>query len=78
MYIFLSNVILISLYLVGWLEASVGDLSDGELFVVGLLSGDDGRVRGEREVDAGVGHQVGLELRQVHVQGTVETERRGD
>merc|ERR1719157_125554 len=35
----------------GWLEGAVGDLSDGELLVVGLLSGDDwgvggGRVRG--------------------------------
>lgn len=45
--------------------------------MVGLLGGDDGRVGGEREVDARVRHQVGLELRQVYVQRAVETERRG-
>lgn len=65
-------------HLVGRLEAGVGDLSDGELLVVGLLRGDDGRVGGEREVDARVRHQVGLELRQVHVQSAVEAQGRRD
>lgn len=46
--------------------------------MVSLLRGDDGRVGGEREVDARVRHQVGLELREVHVEGAVEAERRGD
>ena len=59
-------------YLVGGLEARVGDLPHGELLVVGLLGGDDGRVGGEGEVDARVGHQVGLELCQVDVQGPVK------
>lgn len=63
-------------HLVSWLEASIGDLSDSELLVVGLLRGDHGRVGGEREVDARVGHQVGLELRQVHVQRAVEPQGR--
>lgn len=63
-----------SLYLVSWLEASIGDLRNRELFMVGLLRGDDRRVRGEREVDTRVWHQVGLELRQVHVQGAIESE----
>merc|ERR1719164_21007 len=62
----------------GGLEHGVGDLSHGELLVVGLLRGDDGRVGGEREVDAGVGHQVGLELGDVDVEGTVEAEGGGE
>lgn len=65
-------------HLVCGLEAGVGDLGDGELLVVGLLRGDDGRVGGEWEVDARVRHQVGLELRQVHVQSAVEAQGRRD
>ena len=48
------------------------------LLVVGLLGRDDGRVGGQREVDARVGHQVGLELGQVHVERSVEAQRRRD
>ena len=65
-------------HLVGWLEASVGDLSNGELFVVGLLSRDDWSVGGERKVDPWVGDQVGLELGKIDVESTVEPERGGD
>lgn len=64
--------------LVSGLEAGVGDLGDGELLVVGLLRGDDGRVGRQREVDARVWYQVRLELCQVHVQCAVETQRRSD
>jgi len=65
-------------HLVGWLEASVGDLSDGELFMVGFLSRDDWSVGGERKVDPWVGDQVGLELGEIDVESTVEPERGGD
>jgi len=65
-------------HLVGGLEAGVGDLRDRELLVVSLLGGDDGRVGGEREVDSRVWHQVGLELSEIDVEGTVESERGGD
>merc|ERR1719272_2115699 len=65
-------------HLVGRLEAHVGDLGDGELLVVGLLGGDDRGVGREREVDARVRHEVGLELGQVNVEGAVEAERGGD
>ena len=65
-------------YLVGWLEASVGDFSYRELLVVGLLSRDDWSVGDQREVNPGVGHQVGLELSQINVEGTVKSERSGD
>mmetsp|Transcript_28204 Transcript_28204/g.57203 ORF Transcript_28204/g.57203 Transcript_28204/m.57203 type:complete len:235 (-) Transcript_28204:809-1513(-) len=56
------------------LEGGIGDLGHRELLVVRLLRRDDGRVRGKHEVDTRVRHQVGLELRDVHVQGTVEAE----
>uniref|UniRef100_A0AAG5DK92 Secreted protein n=1 Tax=Anopheles atroparvus TaxID=41427 RepID=A0AAG5DK92_ANOAO len=62
-------------HLVGRLEAGVGDLGHRQLLVVRLLGRDDRRVRDQREVDARVRHQVGLELGQVHVERTVEAQR---
>lgn len=59
---------------VGRLEDRVGDLGHGQLLVVGLLGGDDGRVGCQHKVDAGVRYQVGLELGHIHIQGTVETQ----
>ena len=61
----------------GGLKGRVGDLSHRQLLVVGLLRGDDRGVRGEHEVDAGVGHQVSLELGHVHVQCAVKSQRGG-
>ena len=63
---------------VGGLEGGVGDFGDRKLLVVGLLGGDDGGVGREHEVDTGVGHQVGLELGDIDVQGAVEAERGGE
>jgi len=65
-------------HLVGWLEASVGDLGNTKLLVVGLLSRDDWSVGDEWEVDTWVWDQVSLELSQVDVEGTVESEGGGD
>jgi hypothetical protein len=65
-------------HLVVRLEAGVGDLHDRVGLVCGLGGGDDGRVGDEREVDTGVGDQVGLELVQVNVQGAVESKRGSD
>merc|ERR1712213_134208 len=65
-------------HLVSRLEAGVGDLRDGELFMVSLLGRDDGCVGDQGEVDPGVRHQVGLELSQVHVQGSVEPQGGSD
>jgi hypothetical protein len=65
-------------HLVVGLEASVGDLHDRVGLVGSLGGGDDGSVSDEREVDTGVGDQVGLELVQVDVEGTVESEGGGD
>merc|ERR1719273_2382970 len=59
----------------GGLEAGVGDLSDGELLVVGLLGGDDGGIAGKHEMAPGVGDKVGLELSDIDVEGTIEAER---
>merc|ERR1719204_3003773 len=57
---------------VGGLEASVGDLSHGERLVVSLLSGDNWGVRDQGEMNPGVGHQVGLELVEVHVESSIK------
>lgn len=54
-------------HLVVGLEASVSDLHDRVGLVGGLGGGDDGSVGNEREVDTGVGDQVGLELVQVDI-----------
>jgi len=61
----------------GRLKGRVGDLRDRELLVIGLLSRDDGSVGGKHKVDARIGDQIGLELGNIHVQGTIKTERRG-
>ena len=42
--------------------------------MVGLLRRNDRGVRSEHEMDAGIGDQVGLELRDVDVEGAIETE----
>merc|ERR1712027_261010 len=65
-------------HLVGRLEAGVGDLRDSELLMVGLLGRDDGCIGDQGEVDPGVGHQVGLELSQVHVEGSIEPQGGSD
>merc|ERR550539_1563880 len=65
-------------HLVGGLEAGVGDLPHSELLMVSLLRGDDGGVGDQREVDPGVGHQVGLELSQINIEGSVKSQRGRD
>jgi len=65
-------------HLVGWLEASVSDFRNGELFVVSFLGGDDWSVGGQWEMDSRVWNQVGLELGQINVQSTIEPQRSGD
>ena len=65
-------------HLVVRLEARHCDLLD-RIGLVGRLCGRDDRcVSNEREVDAGIWDQVGLELVQVNVQRTVEAERGGN
>jgi hypothetical protein len=46
--------------------------------MVGLLSRDDGSIGDQREVDPGVGHQVGLKLVQIHIQGSIKSQGRSD
>jgi len=65
-------------HLVGWLEASVGDLGNGELLVVGLLGRDDWSVGDQWEMDTWVWDQVSLELSKIDVEGTIESEGCGD
>jgi len=61
----------------GRLESRVGDLGNGELLVVSLLSGDDWSVRGKHEMDSWVWHQVGLEFSNIDIQSTIESQRGG-
>ena len=49
-----------------------------EALMGALLGRDDRRVTDQRVVDTRVWDQVGLELVQVHVEGTVEAQARGD
>lgn len=46
--------------------------------MLALVGRNDRSVANERVVDSGVGNQVGLELVEIDVEGTVESERRGD
>jgi len=65
-------------HLVGWFKASVGDFSNSELFVVSFLGRDDWSIGGQRKVNPWVWDQVGLELGQVDVESTIESEGSGD
>ena len=46
--------------------------------MVSFLGGDDWGVGGQREMDTWVWYQVGLELCQVDVEGTIESEGSSD
>ena len=63
---------------VGRFEAGVGDLCNGECLVVSFLCRDDWRIRDQREVDPRVGHQIGLEFIQIHIESPIEAEGGGD
>lgn len=65
-------------HLVVGLEAGHGDLLNRVGLVGGLGGRDNRSVGNQREVNTGVGDQVGLELVQVNVEGTVEAKRGGD
>jgi len=58
----------------GWLEGRVGDLSNGELLVISLLGRNDWCIRRKHEMDSWIWHEVGLELSDIDVKGTVESE----
>jgi hypothetical protein len=64
--------------LVDRLKAGISDLRNRKLLMIGLLGTDDRGIGDKREVDPGVGHQVGLELSEVHIQGTIKAERGSD
>merc|ERR1719373_193359 len=59
-------------HLIGRLKAGVGDLRDRQLLVVGFFSRDDWSIGDKWEVDAGIGHQVGLELGQINIEGAIK------
>ena len=57
-----------------WLERGVGDLSNGELLVIGLLGRDDWSIGRKHEMDSWIWDQVSLELGDIDVKGTIESE----
>jgi hypothetical protein len=65
-------------HLVVRLEAGHGDLLDGVGFVGCLGSRNDWCISNEREMDTWVWNQVGLELIEINVERTIETEGGGD
>ena len=65
-------------HLVTLLEARVGHVENGILFVSNLLSREQRCESRKREVDTGVWDQVSLELVQIDVQGAVESEGGSD
>lgn len=65
-------------HLVVWLKALEGQVLSLETLVRALSRGDNRRITDEWVMDSWVGDQVGLELVQIDVQCTVETEGRGD
>ena len=65
-------------HLVVGLEARHGDLLYGVRLMCGLGSGNHGSVSDQGEMDTRVGDQVGLELSQIDVERTIESERSSD
>merc|ERR1712055_1039664 len=65
-------------HLVGGFKASIGDLRDCELLVVGLLRGNDGSISDQGEVDPRIRHQVGLELSQIHIESSIKPKGSSD
>jgi hypothetical protein len=61
----------------GRLEGTVGDFGDGQLFVVRFFGADDWGECTKHKVDSWVWHQVGLELGDINVQGTIESQGSG-
>lgn len=65
-------------HLVVWLEAGHGDLLDGVGLVGSLGRRDNWGVSDEREVNTWVWDQIGLELVEIDVEGTIKAEGGGD
>ena len=62
-------------HLIGRLEHGRRDVGHAHLLVLRLLRRHDGRIGGERKVNARIGHQIGLELGQVDVERAGEAQR---
>ncbi|TRY94840.1 hypothetical protein DNTS_025180, partial [Danionella cerebrum] len=65
-------------HLIGRLKAGIGNVGHGELLVVSLLSRDHRSVCSQGEVNTRIGHQVGLELGEIHIQRSIESQRGRD
>ncbi|KAL5190292.1 hypothetical protein HKD37_04G009765 [Glycine soja] len=59
----------------GWLEGTVGDLSNGKLLMVCFLGRDNRGIRGKHEMDPWVRNQVGLKLSHINIQCSIKPQR---
>jgi hypothetical protein len=57
-------------------ECTVGDFSNRQLFVVGFFGTNDWGERTKHKVNSWVWYQVGLELSDINVQGSIESKGR--
>jgi len=65
-------------HLVVGFETTEGHVSNGVLFVLDFIPRDDRSIGSEREVNSWERYQVGLELVQIDVQSTIESEGSSD
>ena len=65
-------------HLVGWFKASIGDFSDGQLFVVSLLGRDNRGISYQWEMDTGIWHQISLEFSKINIESTIKPKGGGD
>jgi len=61
----------------GGLKDAVGQFSDGKLFVISFLGGDDRSIGCQHKVDTRIRDQVGLKFSYIDVQSTIKTKRSG-
>ena len=64
-------------HLVGWFKTGVGDFSHRQLLMICPVRADHRSIGDEGEVNPRVGYQIGLELIEVNIQGSVKPEKGG-
>jgi hypothetical protein len=65
-------------HLVRWFEAGSSDVSNSKALMGCLVFTQNWGIGHQREMDPGVWHQVGLELGEINIKGTIESKRCSD
>jgi len=63
---------------VRWFKDASGKISNGKLLMVSLVVAQDGGIRAKHEVNSRVWHQVSLELVDIDVEGSRESQRSSE